>query len=125
MQPDKKTKEHKKLELDICNRIRLNRTLKGVSQENLALIVSLTRRQIQLYETGQTTITAGKLFRIAQGLNSHVSSFFPDSTSPLEKLSEQELHLIVSFRGVGQHHVIKEKVIQINEIITQLIKAKT
>lgn len=121
MQSNKKNKEHLKLEQDICNKIRSSRTLKGISQENLALIVGLTRRQIQKYETAHTTITAGKLFRIAQGLEIHVSSFFPHSEATIEKLSDQELHLIVSFRSVGQHHVIKEKVIQINEIVAQLI----
>lgn len=118
------TDESLKLEREICKKIRSLRTLKGISQDNLAIIVKITRQQLHLYETAQTKITAGKLFRIAQGLDINVASFFPDSLSQIEKLSDHELHLIVSFRGVGQQNEIKEKVIQINEIISQLIAPK-
>lgn len=98
--------------------------LKGISQENLSIIVGITRQEIRRHETGQTKLTVGRLFRIAEGLEVHVATLFPDSDSPIEKLSDQELHLIVSFRGVGQQHEVKEKVIQINEIIAQLIKGE-
>lgn len=125
MKPDKKiSDENKKLEKDICKNIRSLRTLKGISQENLAMIIRITRDQLHKYETAKTKITAGRLFRIAQGLQINVVSFFPNSDSSIEKLSDQELHLIVSFRSVGQQHDIKEKVIQINEIVTQLIAPK-
>lgn len=117
--------EHLKLEKDICKSIRTLRTLNGVSQDYLSTSAMLTRQQLQLYETGQTKITAGKLFRISEGLKVNVSSFFPNSTAPLDKLSDQELQLLNSFREVGQQYEVKEKVIEINEIITQLIKRKT
>lgn len=59
-------------------RLRLRRTLLGMSQEALGKILGLTFQQVQKYERGSNRITSGKLFRIAQALDVPVSFFYDD-----------------------------------------------
>lgn len=57
-------------------RIRLRRTLLGMTQEQLAVALSISYQQIQKYETGANRVSAGRLFEIGQRLGVNVSFFF-------------------------------------------------
>jgi transcriptional regulator with XRE-family HTH domain len=57
-------------------RIRLRRTLLGMTQEQLAAALGISYQQIQKYETGANRVSAGRLFEIGQKLESDVSYFF-------------------------------------------------
>lgn len=65
----------------VGTRIRLRRTLLGLTQEELAAALSISYQQIQKYETGANRISAGRLFQIAQRLGIDVSYFF-DNLDP-------------------------------------------
>ncbi len=56
-------------------RIRLRRTLLGMTQEQLAMALSISYQQIQKYETGANRVSAGRLFEIGQRLGVNVSYF--------------------------------------------------
>jgi transcriptional regulator with XRE-family HTH domain len=68
----------------VGTRIRLRRTLLGLTQEELAAALSISYQQIQKYETGANRVSAGRLFQIGQRLGIDVSYFFdnldPEST---------------------------------------------
>lgn len=64
-------------------RIKLRRTLLGMSQEKLAEAVRLTFQQIQKYERGFNRVSASMLYRIAQALDVPVSFFFDDMPEDL------------------------------------------
>ena len=59
-------------------RLRLRRTLMGMSQTELAKAVGLTFQQVQKYESGANRISASRLYHIAEALDVPVSFFFDD-----------------------------------------------
>lgn len=59
-------------------RLRLRRTLLGLSQTELARSVGLTFQQVQKYESGANRISASRLYHIAEALDVPVSFFFDD-----------------------------------------------
>lgn len=57
-------------------RIRLRRTLLGLTQEQLAQSLDISYQQIQKYETGSNRVSAGRLYEIGLRLGVDVSHFF-------------------------------------------------
>ena len=66
------------MDVHVGTRVRLRRTLLGMSQEKLAKAVNLTFQQIQKYERGSNRIGASRLFQFAQVLDVPVSFFYDD-----------------------------------------------
>lgn len=62
----------------VGQRVRMRRTLLGMSQERLGEAIGLTFQQVQKYERGSNRISAGTLFRLGQVLDVPVSFFFDD-----------------------------------------------
>jgi transcriptional regulator with XRE-family HTH domain len=60
----------------VGTRIRLRRTLLGCTQEQLAAALAISYQQIQKYETGTNRVSAGRLFEIANILDTDVAFFF-------------------------------------------------
>jgi DNA-binding XRE family transcriptional regulator len=65
----------------VGSRVRLRRTLLGISLEKLAEAVGVTARQIRKYERGSDGISASKLYAIATALDVRESFFF-ENPSP-------------------------------------------
>ena len=61
-------------------RIRLRRTLLGLSQTALADAIGLTFQQVQKYEKGSNRVSAGRLWQFAQVLEVPVAFFFDELT---------------------------------------------
>src|SRR5277367_1577262 len=59
-------------------RVRLRRTLLGMSQEKLGEAIGLTFQQVQKYERGANRIGASRLFDLSRVLDVPVSFFFDD-----------------------------------------------
>lgn len=66
------------VDIHVGKRLRLRRTLLGMSQEKLAGILGVSFQQIQKYERGANRISASRLYDIAQVLNVEVPFFFQD-----------------------------------------------
>src|SRR5215475_15467261 len=60
----------------VGSRIRLRRTLLGMTQEQLAGALGISYQQIQKYETGANRVSAGRLFEIGQRMDVEVGYFF-------------------------------------------------
>lgn len=60
----------------VGQRVRMRRTLLGMSQEKLGEAIGLTFQQVQKYERGSNRISAGTLYRLGQVLDVPVSFFF-------------------------------------------------
>ena len=57
-------------------RIRERRTMLGLSQQQLAVMIGVTYQQAHKYERGLNRISAGRLYQIAQVLEVPISWFF-------------------------------------------------
>ena len=66
------------IDIHVGNRVRLRRTLLGMSQEKLGEAVGLTFQQIQKYEKGVNRIGSSRLYQFNQILDVPVSFFFDD-----------------------------------------------
>lgn len=72
------------VDVHVGSRVRLRRTLLGLSQEKLGEAVGLTFQQIQKYERGANRIGASRLFEFSRILDVPVSFFFDDMTDRLK-----------------------------------------
>jgi len=66
------------VDVHVGNRIRLRRTLMGLSQEKLGEALGLTFQQIQKYERGANRVGASRLYDLAQVLDVPIGFFFDD-----------------------------------------------
>lgn len=66
------------VDIHVGARVRLRRTLLGLSQEKLGDAVGLTFQQIQKYERGVNRIGSSRLFQFSRILDVPVSYFFED-----------------------------------------------
>nr|WP_209880702.1 helix-turn-helix transcriptional regulator [Azospirillum soli] len=64
------------IDVHVGQRLRIARTLRGLSQGDLGAAIGLTFQQIQKYERGSNRISAGTLFRLGNALDVPVSYFF-------------------------------------------------
>jgi transcriptional regulator with XRE-family HTH domain len=65
----------------VGGRVRLRRTLVGMSQEQLGARLGLTFQQVQKYEKGSNRISASRLWEIASALNVPISYFYDGAGS--------------------------------------------
>ena len=70
----------------VGTRVRLRRTLLGLSQTELGDVLGVTFQQIQKYENGSNRIGASRLYAVSEALEVPVSYFFEDIPEGLEKL---------------------------------------
>ena len=66
------------IDVHVGRRVRLRRTLLGMSQEQLGDALNITFQQVQKYERGSNRISASRLWDIGQILDVPVSFFFDD-----------------------------------------------
>lgn len=64
------------VDVHVGNRIRLRRTLLGMSQERLGNALGLTFQQVQKYERGRNRVGASRLYDLACVLDVPVGFFF-------------------------------------------------
>ena len=66
------------IDVHVGSRIRLRRTLLGMSQERLGDALGLTFQQVQKYERGMNRVGASRLFDLSRVLDVPISFFFDD-----------------------------------------------
>jgi transcriptional regulator with XRE-family HTH domain len=86
---------------EIGGRLREFRKRRGLTQEQLAVMVDVTFQQIQKYENGFTRLNTDKLQAVAQALDVPVAAFFDDKEGNERLLSPQELSLVEGFRALS------------------------
>ena len=66
------------IDVHVGTRVRLRRTLLGMSQEKLGEAIGLTFQQVQKYERGANRVGASRLYDLSRVLDVPVSFFFDD-----------------------------------------------
>jgi transcriptional regulator with XRE-family HTH domain len=79
------------IDVHVGARLRLRRTLLGLSQETLAGALGLTFQQIQKYERGTNRIGASRLFDLARALAVPVDYFYEEM--PPEVMAASPRHM--------------------------------
>ncbi len=67
------------IDIHVGSRVRLRRTMLGMSQEKLGDQLGITFQQVQKYEKGTNRVGASRLQEIANVLNTPISFFFEDA----------------------------------------------
>lgn len=66
----------KRVDEFVGERIRQRRAMLGLTQDQLAASLKISYQQVQKYETGANRVSAGRLYEIAQCLDTDVGFFF-------------------------------------------------
>ncbi|GHT57779.1 transcriptional regulator [Bacteroidia bacterium] len=80
------------IDTHIGQRIQLRRNIMGLTQEQLAASCQVSFQQIQKYEKAANRISASRLFKISQALDTPVSFFFsglPQQNSAMNIFSDK------------------------------------
>ncbi|MFQ5348268.1 MAG: helix-turn-helix domain-containing protein [Rhodothalassiaceae bacterium] len=96
------------IDAHVGSRVRLRRTLLGLSQEKLANALGLTFQQVQKYERGLNRIGSSNLYKISKVLNVPVGFFFEDMSEDLaERLIPPDPEEVFDMRQVGRRETIE------------------
>lgn len=71
----------------VGSRVRLRRTMLGMSQEKLGELLGLTFQQVQKYERGTNRVSASRLYDLARVLQVPISHFFEGMPGRVAKAS--------------------------------------
>lgn len=66
----------------IGSRIKLRRTILGISQDGLGKLLGITFQQVQKYERGTNRISGARLYVLAQKLGTDVGYFYDGLANP-------------------------------------------
>ena len=79
------------IDVHVGGRVRLRRTLLGMSQEKLGEALGLTFQQVQKYERGANRIGASRLYDLSRVLEVPVSYFFEDMDEEMMAASPRHM----------------------------------
>ena len=72
------------IDVHVGSRIRLRRTLLGISQTTLAETIGLTFQQVQKYERGINRVSSSRLVDLANALDVSVPFFFEEMSATVQ-----------------------------------------
>ena len=79
------------IDVHVGARIRLRRTLLGVSQEKLAEAIGLSFQQVQKYEKGMSRVSSSRLVDMANALDVPIPYFFDEMSAAVSGQTPSEL----------------------------------
>ena len=79
------------IDMHVGKRVRLRRTLLGLSQEQLGAALNITFQQVQKYERGANRISASRLWDISQILDASIGYFFDDMSTQTKLASPRKI----------------------------------
>jgi len=83
----KQTREPNPIDIHVGGRVRLKRTMMGMSQEKLGDSLGITFQQVQKYEKGANRIGASRLQQISSVLKTPISFFFEDAPNSVPAMA--------------------------------------
>jgi transcriptional regulator with XRE-family HTH domain len=90
-------------------RLRMRRSMLGMSQEALAAALGLTFQQVQKYERGANRIGASRLFDLARALGVAVDYFYEDMGEDVVAASPRHMVHAVIEPDIGQSEVLASR----------------
>ena len=97
MQKNQKTRSPDPRDREVGQRIRAQRLIRKMSQEELGDCLGITFQQIQKYEKGANRVAAGRLIKIAEVLNMPVGFFLEGAAGPAASANNDGVNSALSF----------------------------
>lgn len=106
----------------VGKRIRLRRSVLGLSQEQLAKMLGLTFQQVQKYERGMNRVSASRLWDVSKVLNIPVSFFFDDMDKDIDAQSPANLNSlsIVKSENIQNDPMLKSENIDLIKCLEKI-----
>ena len=113
-------KQPNPIDIHVGGRIRLRRTMLGMSQEKLGEQLGITFQQVQKYEKGTNRVGASRLQNIAAILGVPVAFFFEDAPGDAgeggtEGLSENSSTYVVNFLSSSEGLQLNRSFVKISD----------
>ena len=107
------------VDIHVGSRVRLRRTMTGMSQEKLGEHLGITFQQIQKYEKGTNRIGASRLQKISEVMAVPVSFFFDGLSDPAAAagFSEPSAEFVNDF-------TVSSESVQLNRAFTRIVDPK-
>ena len=90
--------------MHVGKRVRLRRTLPGMSQEKLGGELNITFQQVQKYEGGANLVSASRLWDISRILDVSINYFFDDISEVTVRASPRRVS-----RGIGSDDFVRNR----------------
>lgn len=97
------------IDVHVGSRVRLRRTLLGMSQERLADAIGLTFQQVQKYEKGANRVGSSRLLDLANVLDTTVSYFFEDMSA---KVAQQTPSSLLSLKTLPVNDIASDSMMK-------------
>ncbi len=113
-----KKKTPNPIDVHVGSRIRLRRTMLGMSQEKLGESLGITFQQIQKYEKGTNRVGASRLQNIAGILNVPAAFFFEDAPGENVEaggLAESSTSYVVNFLSSSEGVQLNRSFVKISD----------
>ena len=122
------------IDIHVGSRVRLRRTMLGLSQEKLGDSLGITFQQIQKYEKGTNRMGASRLQNIAVILKTPVAFFFEDAPQSVDNTAGEEINeasspnYVVDFLSSSEGVQLNRAFMKIEDVnirrrIIELVKA--
>ncbi|MCI5077994.1 helix-turn-helix domain-containing protein [Oricola sp.] len=113
-------KQPNPIDIHVGSRIRLRRTMLGMSQEKLGEALGITFQQVQKYEKGTNRVGASRLQNIAAILGVPVAFFFEDAPgdtgeNSAEGMSESSSTYVVNFLSSAEGLQLNRAFVKISD----------
>ncbi len=86
------------IDVHVGQRVRLRRTLLGMTQEKLGAALGLTFQQVQKYERGANRVGSSRLFDLSRVLEVPIAYFFDEMSSAVAARSPSRLYGVAEAR---------------------------
>ncbi|MBI5163221.1 MAG: helix-turn-helix transcriptional regulator [Magnetospirillum sp.] len=102
------------IDVHVGGRVRLRRTLLGLTQEQLGEALGLTFQQVQKYERGLNRISASRLHDLAGVLDVPISFFFDDMSAEVEARSPRLISdITVELPPAAKNQMLKRETLEL------------
>ena len=91
------------VDIHVGHRLKVRRSLLGLSQEKLANGIGITFQQVQKYEQGLNRISAGRLYKFSKILEVPVAYFYENYGKQAQGLSDNDQEAFLSEEDLLQN----------------------
>ena len=102
------------IDIYVGTKIRLTRAARGISQQQLADMLSISFQQLQKYERGINRISASRLWEVSQALGVNIAYFFEGAegnhAEEIEDISTRTIELATQINQI-QNEAVKSQIV--------------